>query len=122
MHSGIMSVKGDDVTDTHILKFLKHNCAVEGFSAGFSVLSSAVKHGHNNGDSCRFATSGTDDALQVSKMLVRTKGHFLTKEVISDAVVAGVTDHVKVLATEGFQNHAFCIAVGETRTLGFHQE
>ena len=46
----------------------------------------------------------------------------LMKEVISVAVVAGVTDHVKVLATESLQNHSFCIAVGETRAIGFRQK
>ena len=122
LHSGVVSIKSDNVAYAHILEFLKHCCAVERFSCAASVLTAAVKHGHDDRDASRLARACADDAFQVFKMLVGSDGYFLPEERIRYAVIAGVADDIQIFAAHSLVDYALCVAVGETGAIRFENE
>lgn len=121
-NSRIVCVESDEVGDSHLLEFLKHNRAIERFTAGTTMLSARVKHRHNHGDTIRFCVCGADDTFEVREMLVGSHRDLLSEEVVSDAVIHRVAYDVEVLASDRLHNHTLSVTARETRAIRLDKE
>ena len=58
LHSGIVSVEGDDVVDAHIRQLLKRQGTVQRFSLGALMLTALIQERHDHIKPVRFAVGG----------------------------------------------------------------
>ena len=120
--TGVVGVEGEDGVDTVIDELLQHHGAVEGLTVGLAVLSAFIKHGHDDRDTAGFAVDGSEDALQVGVVVVRTHGDFHAAHLVSDSIVEGVDEDEQVITADGLLNDGLGFARGETGGTVFDEE
>ena len=111
LYPGIVRVKGDNVLDTHILKLLKGESAVQGFPAGAAVLPAFVKEGHDHVDAVGLSGGGGNHTLQVLIMIVRRHMVFMAADRISQAVIADIYHNKEIASADRFAQTALASPV-----------
>ena len=122
LYSGVMSIKGNDVGNTHIDELLKRGSAVERLSAGSVVLTSAVKHRHNYGNSACLTADSTDNSLEIAIVIIGAHGYGLTVHLVGNTVVKAVNDDINVVTAHGLPNKSLTFAGTETRAISLNNE
>ena len=121
LYTSVMSVKGDDVFNTHVYQFLESQCAVQRFTGGAFVLTAFVQHRHNNVDTTSFTTDCSDDTFDVLEVVIWAHWNFHAVHIVGHTVVEYIAYDENIMATSGFQNGTFCFTGAETWAFGFQQ-
>ena len=79
------------------------------------MLTSAVKHRHQNGYGSRLAVARANNPFEVCVVLVRRHRVLLTVKIVSYAVVAHVANDKQIPAPDRFGHDGFAVARREAR-------
>ena len=115
LHPRIVGIKGDNILNAHLHKFLQSDGAVEGFPAGTLVLPAFIKERHDHVDPSGFSSYRGDDALQILIVVIRGHVIFVSAEGIGQAVVHNINENVEIHAANGFQNDTLGFACSKPR-------
>ena len=85
--SRIMRIEGEEVLHAHLMKFLQHHRAVQGFSSGTLVLSGLVHKGHDDVDTLCFSRRSGNQAFQIRIVVIRRHVIHMTEDGIRDGIV-----------------------------------
>ena len=99
LYSGVVCVEGYDIGDSHACKLLKHESAVKRLSTGALVLSSLVKHRHNNVDSASLTADSANNSLKILEMIIGAHRHGHAVHIIGYAVIEYVAKNVNVVTS-----------------------
>jgi len=122
LNSGIVSVKGDNVGNAHVDKLLQRGSTVKRLAGGSVMLTSAIKHGHNYGNSAGLTADSADNSLKIAIVIVGAHGNGLTVHLVGNTVIEAVNDNVNVVTAHRLTNEAFAFAGTETGAIGFNDE
>ena len=109
-----MSVKGDEVSNTHIAQFFQSVSTIQGLTAGSSVLSALVEEGHDNVDTTSLAFAGCDNTFQILIVIIGRHVVRITVHFIGNTVVADINENKYIFTADTFAKASFCFAGTET--------
>ena len=118
LHSGIVSIKGDDIVHAHTGKFLQSDRAVQGFTGGSLGLKTLIQIGHNDCDTACLSAYCSYYALEVGKMIIRRHVIVKSEHAVSLVVIDYIHKDVEIHAAYGFVYDTFTLTGTETRFLG----
>ena len=118
----VVSVKGDDILNTHTLQLLQRDGAVQTLTDNTTVLPSAVQTGHNDRHAVSSAGNSLNQTLQVREMVIGGHMVLLTKQVVGQAVITGIHNEENVVTPNGLLDQAFGIAALETRAVAVNEK
>ena len=121
LYTRIMSVKSDDVGNTHVNQLLQSHCTVQRLTFAAFMLSSFIQERHNNIDTMRFSGSSSDDTFQILEMIIRRHMILITAYLISNTVVGDIAKNEKIHSTDRFVDDTFCFTGTETRAVTVDQ-
>src|SRR5699024_10208228 len=107
LYPGIMSIKGDDVVNSHTDQFLKAQSAVQRFPAGSLVLTALIQERHDNVDSPGFPSYSGNDPFQILKMVIRRHVIGVAAERIGQGIVADIHHEIEVVTADRFLQDTF---------------
>ena len=114
LYPGIMSIKGDDIGNTHSGQLLQGESAVQRFPFGTLVLTSLIKERHDHVDTTGFSVGSGNDTLQILIMVVRRHMVFITADRVSQAVVQHIGKDKKIRTSYGLFQDSFGFTGTET--------
>ena len=116
-----MSIKCNNVVDTHTYQFLKCECAVERFSRGSAVLSAFIEHRHDESQSASFAADRADHTLDVHKMIVGAHRNLLTIHFVGYAIIENVRENISIMTAKRFVNDRLTFTGAEARAFRVYE-
>ena len=122
LNSGIVSVKSDEIGNSHVAELFERDGAVQRFSLGTSVLAAFIQEGHDDIDPVGLAVGSGDDPLQILKMIVRGHMVHVSADRVGKTVVGDIHHDEKIGPTYRFIDITFTFAGSETGTFAVHQE
>ena len=118
LYSDVVNVEGNDVRDTHVLKLLHRNGAVEGLSDVTLVLTALVEHRHDNGYPACLSGDCIYDSLEVGKVVVGAHGILCPVHLVSHAVIVHICDDIHIVTAHRLVKNGFPLAVSESLAFG----
>ena len=122
LHTGVVSIEGDDVGDSHALQLLQSGRAVERLAVVAAMLTAAVEDRHDHVDPVRLAAGRLDDTLEILKMVVGRHHVFLAEHGVGAVVVAYVHHDEQVHAAHAFTQHTLAVARRKARAARLDQK
>lgn len=122
LNSGVVSIKSNNVGNTHFDELLERGSTVERLSGGSVMLTSAVKHRHNYRNSARLTTDSADNSLKITEMIIGAHGYSLAVHLVGNAVVEAVNDDIYVVAAHRLTNKALTLTGTETRAISLNNK
>ena len=69
LDTGVMSVEGENIIDSHTDELLQSECAVQRFPRSTLGLNTLIEIGHDHCDPAGFAADSSDHTFQVLEMI-----------------------------------------------------
>ena len=117
-----MSVKSDDIGNTHVAQLLKSQSTVQGLSLRASVLAAFVEEGHDHIDSVGFSGSGGNDPFQVLIVVVRGHMVLVAADGVGETVIGNIHHNIQVCTADRLPDIPLAFPGAKTGTGAFDQE
>ena len=116
LYPWIVCVESDNIFYAHIGQLLKCQCTIQRFPGTAFVLSAFIKEWHNDCNTSCLATDGSDDSLQILKVIIRWHVVDLPTYFVRQTVVTDIHQKIDIFAANRFIQNTFGLAGSETRT------
>ena len=110
LNTRVVRVECDNIIHAECFELLKDICAVERLASASNLLSAFVEIRHDDIDPVSFSAGGSDDALEILKMIVRRHDIIKTAHLVCERVIAYVDEDVEIIAADSFLNCSFAFA------------
>ena len=118
LYAGVVSIKGNDIVDTHAGELLQGDRAVQGFTRGSLGLKAFIQIGHDDRDAAGFSADCSNYTLEVGEMIIRRHVVVKSKHAVGLIVVDHVHKDVEVHAAHRLCHNSLALAGSETGLFG----
>ena len=118
LYTCIVSIKGDDVLNSHFGQFLECRCTVKRFTSHTFALTAFIKIWHDNVNSAGFTADCSNCTFQILKMIIRGHHIGIPADRVIDAVITDIYHKINIITTYGFAD--FTLTFTGTETWGLY--